>query len=410
MKTDYDYYLSEGSRNIPRSFIREILETAEQPGIISFAGGLPNPRLFPVEPIYEAARYIFSHSSATSTLQYGGSQGYRPLREWIAERYSAKYKLSITPEMILLTNGSQQAVDLLAKTLINPGDVLMLEKPSYLGAIQCFSAYRPRFNQITMDDDGIDLNTLKEDLEKTGSHLLYSIPNFQNPSGISYSLERRKGVSVIQDYYNMLIIEDDPYGEIRFEGENLPSIYSLNPDKTIWCGSFSKMISPGIRLGWICAPLELMQHLLRAKQAADLHTNNVVQRLIHTYLIKNNIDDHLQKIREAYKIQKDSMVRCVQQYFPQGTKHTNPQGGMFLWVTLPDGLSSEELIKPALNDKKVVFVPGRSFYTSGNEGDRSMRLNFSNSSVEEIEEGMKRLGSLIKEADCKRNPVNTMSV
>lgn len=395
MEVNYESLISKSCKNIPSSFIREILAVSEQPEFISFAGGLPNPTCFPVEQMKQAFIEVMNHEGA-NTLQYSGSQGYYPLRQWICERYNRKYSLSISPEDILITNGSQQALDLIGKLLLNPGDPLMMEKPSYLGAIQAFSAYRPEFHQITLTPSGIDLNELEDTVLKTGSRVLYGIPNFQNPTGITYSAETRENLAILLDWHGILLIEDDPYGEIRFEGEFQTPVFVSNPDHTIWCGSFSKMISPGLRTGWICAPKELMPHLLRIKQAADLHTNNVVQRIIHRFLTDNNLEEHLCMVRSAYKIQKDCMIASISKYFPDEVRYTNPEGGMFIWATLPDSLNSEELIKSAIQEK-VVFVPGKSFYTT-DEGHRNMRLNYSNSSEEMIKEGIKRLGGIIKKS------------
>lgn len=398
MEVNYKSLISKNCKNIPTSFVREILAVCEQPDMISFAGGLPNPTCFPAEQMKQAFIQIMENEGA-ETLQYAGSHGYLPLRQWICDRYNSKYGLSISHENILITNGSQQALDLIGKLLINPGDPLMMEKPSYLGAIQAFSAYRPEFHQITLNSDGLDLNELEDTILKTESQVLYGIPNFQNPTGITYSAETRENLAILLDWHNILFVEDDPYGEIRFEGKFQAPVFALNPDHTIWCGSFSKMISPGLRTGWICAPKELMPYLLRIKQATDLHTNNVVQRIIYRFLTDNNLEDHLCKVRLAYKAQKDCMIESIRKHFPEEISYTNPEGGMFIWATLPESMNSEALIQKAIQEK-VVFVPGKSFFTA-DEGQRNMRLNYSNSSEEMIEEGIKRLGTIIKKAHKK---------
>jgi len=402
METNYESLISENCKNIPPSFIREILAVSEQPEFISFAGGLPNPQCFPVEQMRDAFIEMMN-TEGSNTLQYSGSQGYYPLRNWICERYNKKYKLNITPENILITNGSQQALDMLGKLFINPGDPVMLERPSYLGAIQAFSAYRPKFHTIQLKSDGIDLDELEDVVLKTGSRVLYGIPNFQNPTGISYSAEIRENLAILLDWHGIMFIEDDPYNEIRFEGEFLPPVYALNPEKTVWCGSFSKMVSPGLRTGWICAPKAIMPHLLRIKQACDLHTNNVVQRMIHHFLAYNNIEEHLSKIRTAYKEQKDIMIESIKRHFPEEVSYTNPEGGMFIWVTLPEMLNSEKLIQTAIHEK-VVFVPGKSFFTV-DEGYCNLRLNYSNSTEEMIEEGIRRLGKTMKKQIAGRHVI-----
>lgn len=395
MEINYKSLISKSCKNIPPSFIREILAVCEQPDMISFAGGLPNPTCFPAEQLKQAFIGIMENEGP-DTLQYSGSQGYHPLRQWICDRYNSKYNMSVSPENILITNGSQQALDMVGKLLINPGDPIMMEKPSYLGAIQAFSVFRPEFHQITLNSDGLDLDELENTILKTGSRVLYGIPNFQNPTGITYSAEIRQNLAILLDWHEILFVEDDPYGEIRFEGEFHPPVFASNPEHTIWCGSFSKMISPGLRTGWICAPRELIPDLLRIKQAADLHTNNVVQRIIYRFLTENKLEEHLQKVRQAYKTQKDCMIESICRYFPAEVSYTNPEGGMFIWATLPDSINTDELIKKTIQEN-VVFVPGKSFFTT-DEGYRHMRLNYSNSPEELIEEGIKRLGLLIKKA------------
>lgn len=394
MNFNYESLISKSCRNIPRSFIREILEVAEQPNFISFAGGLPNPAYFPVEKMKLAFQKVMENNGREA-LQYSGSQGYLPLRGFICKRYNKMYGTSMLPSNIIITNGSQQALDMLGKLLINPGDPLMLEKPSYLGAIQAFSAYLPNFHQVHLTNKGIDLNELEDTILKTNARILYGIPNFQNPSGISYSEEIRKEIAMLLEWHGIVFIEDDPYNEIRFEGVPSPPVYAHLPEQVIWCGSFSKMIAPGIRTGWICAPDELIPQLLRIKQASDLQSNKLIQRVIFQFLNDNNPEDHLKIVKAAYKNQKDTMIKAIQEFFPEGTKHTNPEGGMFIWLTLSKGFDTEKIIEKSLQ-KKVAFVPGQSFYTEDG-GIRNMRLNFSNASEEMIMEGMKRLGETIKE-------------
>jgi len=355
METNYEKLISKSSTNIPTSFIREILAVSEQSGMISFAGGLPNPTYFPVEQMKNAFVEMME-ADGREILQYAESQGYLPLREWICGRYNKKYQMNISPENILITNGSQQALDMLGKLFINPGDPILTESPTYLGAIQAFSAYRPEFHQVQLRNNGIDLNQLEDVILKTGARILYSIPNFQNPTGISYSSEIRKELAILLDWYEMMLIEDDPYNEIRFEGDFLPPVYALNPERTVWCGSFSKMISPGIRAGWICAPKELIPYLLKIKQAADLHTNNVVQRLIYKFLTDYDPDEHLQKVKEVYKVQKDCMIAAIQRHFPEEISYTNPQGGMFIWASLPHNIDATILIR-WFSSPEAHFIP-----------------------------------------------------
>ena len=388
----FESQLSDNCKGIRSSFLREILDVAGMSEIVSFAGGLPNPDLFPVAEIKVALDKVMSESSR-STLQYAGSQGYLPLREWIAARYLSRFGIGVSPENILITNGSQQALDLAGKLFLDPGDCIMMEKPSYIGAIQAFSAYNIKMEQVLLEFDGISLS----ELEKTCLHcrpkFLYGIPNFQNPSGISYSVIKRTLLAGLLDRHKLVFVEDDPYSEIYFGKKAALPVSFLIPDQCILTGSFSKMISPGIRTGWMVVPERLRPHLLKAKQAADLHTNNIVQQLIYRFLSDNDLDKHLTGIRTHYQSQKDTMLHFARQYFPQDTLFTNPEGGMFIWAVLPDQFDTADLVQYALQEK-VIFVPGKTFFIR-EEGSHCMRLNFTSSSPDEIEEGMRRLGRAI---------------
>lgn len=385
-------YLSDNCKAIRSSFLREILDTAEMSDMISFAGGLPNPELFPVSRIKSALDRVMS-TGAKGTLQYAGSQGFLPLREWIAARYESRFHISINPENLLITNGSQQALDLTGKLFLDPGDCILMEKPSYIGAIQSFSAYNITMQQVSLDYDGISLTELSEKCRQHYPKFLYGITNFQNPSGISYSSEKRILLAELLIAQRLPFIEDDPYSEIYFSNTDTMPVSFMVPEQCILTGSFSKMISPGIRAGWMLVPDRLKSYLLKAKQASDLHTNNIVQQLIYRFLVDNDIDEHLEIIRRHYCHQKEAMLRLAQQYLPQNTHFTSPDGGMFIWATLPEEFDTSELIQFAIQ-QKVIFVPGRTFFINGG-GKNSMRLNFTNASVDEIEEGMKRLHDAI---------------
>lgn len=384
---------ADGFKSIPKSFIREILKVTSHSDIISFAGGLPNPAFFPVQEIQAAAMKALE-KDGRRLLQYGESEGYRPLREYIAARYKQKHNLEIMPEEILITNGSQQGLDLVSKVFLNKGDRVLIERPAYLGAIQAFSAYNADIRTINLLDDGPDIERLTEILDKESVKLFYGIPNFQNPTGISYSIEKRKQVAEIMKSFPSLFIEDDPYGDIRFSGENLPPIKSYLNEQTILLGSFSKTISPGMRMGWIVASKEIMQKLLIAKQLTDLHSNNLSQRVIYQYLMDNDFDNHINKIKETYKRQCDLMVEAILEHFPADVKVTQPQGGMFLWLRLKVSQDTMELFKIAIREK-VAFVPGNSFYPK-NDCHNTMRLNFSNSDEIKIKQGIKILGNILK--------------
>jgi len=375
---------------VHRSFIREILKVTADPEIISFAGGLPNPELFPVDAMDKAAHEVFS-TIGTSALQYSTTEGDAGLRAIISERY-ARRGLVVDPDSILVTTGSQQILDLCGKVFLDRGSKVVIERPGYLGAIQAFSIFEPEFVTVSLEADGPNLEEL-EAAFKAGAKCFYAVPNFQNPSGMSYSAKRREEVAKLLDKYDVLFVEDDPYGELRFKGERLPSVYSLRKGGSLLCGSFSKIAAPGFRIGWVVAPKDIYDKLVIAKQAADLHTSTVAQAILRRYLETNDIEKHVALIRERYGSQRDVMIEMARKYFPAGVEVTEPEGGMFLWATLPEGTSSMDLLDLAVKDK-VAFVPGRPFYVDGS-GENTLRLNFSNSDPARIEEGMRRLGASI---------------
>jgi 2-aminoadipate transaminase len=384
---------SDRISDVPRSFIREILKVAVDESVISFAGGLPNRNLFPLREIKASADKVLDEAGM-DVLQYSSSEGHRELREWIAARYADNKGISVSPDNILITTGSQQGLDLLGKTLLNKGDGVIIEEPGYLGAIQAFSVYRSTFYPVPVDMGGIDLAGLERVLSGGASKLFYCVPNFQNPSGISYSEENRREVSGMLEGKSTLLVEDDPYGELRFMGEDKPSFHNLIPHNTVLLGSFSKIIVPSFRIGWIVARDEIMEKLIIAKQASDLHTNYFGQRIILQYLTDYDIDEHIEKIREAYGRQRDSMVAAIEEHFPEETKYTKPEGGMFLWITLPESLPAVEVFGKAI-EKKVAFVPGDPFYVNRCNVN-TLRLNYSSVDEETIQTGIKRLGEVLK--------------
>ncbi len=381
---------AERMEKVHKSFIREILKVTEDNNIISFGGGLPNPKSFPVKEIGEATSKVLSQNG-DEILQYSTTEGYLPLREYIAERYSKK-GLKITPDEILITNGSQQGIDLVSKVFLNKGDKVLVENPTYLAAIQSFGLFEPQFISVPLLEDGVDIDSLQQILDGNKIKLFYSVTNFQNPTGITYSRQKRQKLSEILKNEDTVFVEDNPYGEIRFLGEDIPPVKSYLEDSILF-GSFSKIVSPGMRLGWIVADEEIMEKIIIAKQASDLHSNYFTQRVVYQYLIDNEIDEHIEKIKEMYRNQRNMMVSMIEKYFPENVKYTKPEGGMFLWVTLPEGLSSMDLFGLAIKEN-VAFVPGQAFYVDGS-GINSLRLNFSNSNTEQIEEGIKRLGDAI---------------
>jgi 2-aminoadipate transaminase len=379
---------------IPKSFIREILRVTEQPGMISFAGGLPNPRFFPVRAMAEAAATTLN-GTGESALQYSTTEGYRPLREYIAERYRAKRGLNVSADEILITNGSQQGLDLVGKVFVARADAVVIERPAYLGAIQALSVYEPLFCSVPLMRDGIDIDRLQDALGQHPVKLFHTVVNFQNPSGISYSRGTRETLAEVLAESETVVIEDDPYGELRFEGTAAPSMRTWLEERTVLLGSFSKTVAPGLRLGWVCAKRPVMDKLIVAKQASDLHTSIFSQRILHEYLAHHDIDEHIAIITAAYRRQRDAMVAAIEDHFPAAVDFTRPQGGMFIWATLPEALPAIDLFERAV-EQKVAFVPGMPFFVDGG-GEHNMRLNFSNADEETIEEGIRRLGQIIQE-------------
>lgn len=378
----------------PSSFIREIFKYLEIEGMISFSGGFPNPDSFPVDALSESALEVLK-TDGKHILQYSGTQGYAPLRQWISDRYLKRFDLKIDPSEILIVNGSQQALDLIAKIYINEGDGILMENPAYLGAIQSFSMFEPSFFHATLNEEGIDVAEVDRYLSTENIKLMYTVPNFQNPTGITYSNQNREALAKVIQKHDVILIEDDPYGELRFMGEAQKPIKHFAYDQVIMMGSFSKIVSPGLRLGWVTAPKGIIEKLVIAKQASDLHSNALSQYLIYDYLSKQDVQAQIQKILEMYRIRREAMVDALERYLPKDCTYTKPEGGMFLWVTLPLGLTSMGLFQRAV-EKKVVFVPGDPFYTTG-ENHPSLRLNYTNSNPEEITEGIRRLALAIEE-------------
>ncbi len=392
------YKFSKNILNTPKSFVREILKLTQMPEIISFAGGLPNKVYFPVDAVRKATDKVLTEHGR-EVLQYTTTEGYDPLREIIAARYRAK-GLDVTKDDILIVSGSQQALDLAGKAFLDTGDPIVIEKPGYLGAIQAFSIFSPTFHEVSLNPDGIDTAELEAALKKYKPKFFYATPNFQNPSGLTYGLENRKNTADVLKRNDGVIIEDDPYGEIRFLGEDMPPIKKFAPDNGILLGSFSKIVAPGLRIGWACAPKPVMEKLVIAKQAADLHTNFFAQRVLCQYLQDNNIDEHIEKIRAGYLAQRTAMVNAMAEFFPENITYTQPEGGMFLWVTLPEGFSAMELFDIAVK-YKVAFVPGEPFYADGRKSN-SMRLNYTCSDEKTITDGVKRLSAAIREYAADR--------
>jgi 2-aminoadipate transaminase len=391
--TGKGYTFASRMARTPKSFIREILKVTERPEIISFAGGLPSPALIDTEGIRRAADTVLEQDGR-SALQYSTTEGYLPLRQFIADRYKKRLDLSISPDEILITNGSQQCLDLIGKVLINTGDHIAIERPGYLGAIQAFSLYEPVFHPVILQKDGPDLPSLDYECHSNHIRFFYGVPSSQNPSGITYSKRRRQEMAGILKEHGVLFIEDDAYGELSFSGESMPSMRRFLPDQTIITGSFSKILAPGMRLGWVVAPPEIMEQLVIAKQASDLHSNYLSQRIASEYLSRNDIGAHIKKIRKCYQQQCNLMIRIIEEKFPKNVTCTHPLGGMFIWVTLPHGYSSMDIFEKALG-QNVAVLPGIPFYIDGGGMD-TLRLNFSNSTCDAIRIGMERLASVFR--------------
>lgn len=387
--------LSERIKSTPPSFIRSILKVIADPEIISFAGGLPNPVSFPQEDLLQSMERIVK-TYGSKVFQYSITAGIPELRKLLAERYNKRYGLHLTEENILITTGSQQALDLIGKVLLDKNDGVILEKPSYLGAIQAFSQYFPTFYPVNLTEEGLDLAQLEQALTHDKIKFLYAIPDFQNPTGLTYSAENRKAVCEILQKHNIVLIEDDPYGDLRFRGERLPYIGLGKLPNSIVLGTFSKTVTPGMRLGFIVSEnTELLKKLSVSKEASDLHTNVFSQYLIWDYLSNNDVDAHINDIKDLYQTQAQAMLDAMAEYFPDTVSYTKPDGGMFIWATLPEGVSAMELFPKAL-EQKVAFVPGDPFYINENNVN-TMRLNYTNADSDTIREGIRRLGKLLKE-------------
>jgi 2-aminoadipate transaminase len=401
METPWEYRYAQRIKNMKSSAIREILKLTQEPEIISFAGGLPAPEVFPVDEIKRASEIVLTEVGAQA-LQYSPTEGYPPLREMIAE-YSKPLGLNITIDNILITSGSQQALDLLGKVFINPGDRILVESPTYVGALQAWNAYRAEYGVVPLDDDGLQTDVLEEAL-RVGPKFIYVLPNFQNPTGVTLSYERRQVLVELTDKYGIPIIEDDPYGSLRYAGEYIPPIVVMDCEyrnndcgtyqgNVIYLSTFSKTLAPGIRLAWVVAPPNVIRKMVQAKQGADLHTSTFIQMVAYEVARDGFLLNYIEKIRAVYGERRQIMLNALDQHFPPSVKWTRPEGGMFVWATLPNGVNAEEIFKKAVA-QKVAFVPGWSFHATGG-GENTMRLNFSNQNPERIQEGIARLGKVL---------------
>ena len=408
MTTPWKHRYALRMQGMGSSLIRELLKLTQDPEIISFAGGLPAPEIFPVAAFEEATTRVL-RKYGSQALQYGMTEGYMPLRQWIVD-YMARYGIEAKVDNVMITSGSQQALDLIGKLLINPGDLILTEKPTYLGALQAWRAYQAEYTCVPIDQDGLQVDLLEEAL-CGGPKFMYILPNFQNPGGVTLSLERRLKLIEIADRYGVPIIEDDPYGELRFEGDHIPPLVVLDAQRqngrqdysnghgfmrgnVIYTSTFSKTLAPGLRLAWIVAPADVISRCVMAKQGMDLHTSSLIQMTAFEVLQDEFLQEHVRLIRQVYGERRDIMLEALERHFPPGTHWTRPHGGLFLWVTLPQEIDTLDLMPKAINNK-VAFVPGSAFYPDGS-GHNTFRLNFSNAQPEDIRIGIKRLAEVLE--------------
>lgn len=392
---DYEKMFSERAKPLQGSAIRETFKVLATPGMISFAGGAPAPETFAVKELSEIAFDILKNQGVTA-LQYGITEGYAPLKEQVRERLQ---RINSTKEddELLITTGGQQGIALAAQALVNDGDIVVTENPSFIGGLNSYRSFGGKTVGIDMDNDGMDMDKLEDLLKTTKIKLLYTIATFQNPTGITMSVERRKRLVELAEKYDFIILEDNPYGDLRFAGEPVPTIKSLDKyGRVIYCGSFSKIMSPGLRIGFVSAPEPIGQKMAVCKQTADVHTPVFTQMLASEFLKRYNIDDYIAKSCELYGRKCAFMQECIKKYFPDCISTTKPEGGLFIWCSSTVDFDSNEVQKSAIA-RKVAFVPGNGLMPDAGAVTSSFRLNYSNSSEEKIEEGIKILGEVLKE-------------
>lgn len=408
MSIDLDAFLSTGARGMRRSLIRELLKLTNRGGIISFAGGFPDPATFPVEELQAATRDVLA-DQAHRALQYGITEGDIPLRDELV-RWMAKDGIRAVRDQILVTNGSQQGLDILGKVFLDPRDVIVVELPSYMAALQVFNTYRVEMAGVPQDDEGMQTDRLEEtleDLRRRGKRpkFIYAVPDFQNPSGITWTETRRRELLRLAREHDTLVVEDNPYREIRFEGTAPPPIYALDDEgRTIYLSTFSKTLCPGMRIGWLVAPEEIVAQFVTAKQGMDLCSPSFTQAVVAEMLKRDVLYRRLPQIAATYRQKRDAMLRALQREMPAGVTWTRPQGGLFLWVRLPEAMNTEELLREAVEREKVAFVIGSGFHADGG-GKNAMRLNYSYPSVDDIDEGIRRLARLV----IRHLPLSTSS-
>lgn len=396
LDTDVFRYAERMGR-LKASAIREILKVTELPDVISFAGGLPAPELFPVRQFARACQEVLDEAGAAA-LQYSITEGYLPLRKWVCEYLRTSNAIECDPHQVLIISGSQQGLDLIGKVLLDPGDYVVMENPAYLGAIQAFDAYQARYLNVVSDDDGMRTEDLDRLLRQAPAKpkFVYLVPNFENPTGVTLSLHRRHELIQICAEHGIPIFEDDPYGRLRYSGEALPSIMALAKGRnTIYMSTVSKIIAPGMRVAWLVLPEPaLFERVVPAKQAADLHTSSFTQRAVHAYArVPGQVENHIAEMLPVYRRRRDLMLETLTRAMPPGSSWTHPDGGLFLWARMPDGIDTQELLTHA-SERRVAFVPGAPFWVNADVRN-TMRLNFSNASEDKLVIGIERLGDLV---------------
>ncbi len=387
-----EWQIARHVTKLEASIIREILKISNRPGVINFAGGLPAPELFPLEDIQWATEQALS-KLGPDAVQYSLSRGLTSLRELIAER-ATKRGTRTEPDNIQITAGGQQGIELVARAFIEPGDYILTENPTYVGALQAFNYYRARYTTVEMDHEGMLIDQVKRKIEKYRPKLIYTVSNFQNPTGITMSQQRRRDLVDLAIQYNVPIIDDNPYGDIRFAGEHVPTLKSYGGDEVVALRTFSKILAPGLRVGWMNGPADIMPHFEKVKQCTDLHTNTLGQAIIFEYLNAGKLAPHIEKIKECYRAKRNLMIDTLKQTFPEGVKWTEPEGGLFLWIELPAHMSAKDML-PAAVEEKVAYVYGEPFFPNGG-GENTMRLNFATASHQDIIDGITRLSELVR--------------
>ena len=392
-----EYKISDKMVNMKPSAIREIFKSLGTPGAISFAAGNPAPESFPVKDLAAISADIFENRPSQA-LQYSVTEGYPRLREQVKARIKEKFNIGAPDDETIIVTGGQQGIELSCKVLCNEGDVVIAENPSFIGALNSFRSLGAKIVGVDVEEGGMNLQELEKALqENPNAKLLYVIPTFQNPGGFTTSLEKRKAIYALAQKYDIVILEDNPYGELRFRGEDLPTLKSMDTDgRVIYCGSFSKVLSAGMRVGFLCGNEMLIQKIVVAKQVEDVHTNIFFQMLCSEYMDRCDMDAHVEEIRALYRSKCDKMLACLDREMPDYVKYTRPEGGLFLWCTLPEEMDAGAFVKKAV-EKNVFVVPGTAFNCDETKGSPSFRLNYSMPSMEEIEKGIKILADLIKE-------------